>query len=62
MKLSQVTKEDSRSEIKKQRNQNNNAIKKRKAHIVTKQLLDEALDINQTKDNAQAALALTHLH
>ena len=58
MKLSQVTKEDSRSEIKKQRNQNNNAIKKRKAHIVTKQLLDEALDINQTKDNAQAALAL----
>ena len=59
-KLSQV-KPEKIPHLKRERNRVSNAIQKRKAFLATKQLIDDALEINQAKDNAQASLALKKL-
>ena len=59
-KLSQV-KPEKIPHLKRERNRVSNAIQQRKAFLATKHLIDDAVEINQAKDNAQASLALKKL-
>ena len=60
-KLSQIRKETSRKKFLEQRSRINIAIKKRKTHLMTEELISEATKILTAKDNAQAPFAMEEI-
>ena len=59
-KLSQTRNKDKVTDLKKQRKTygRNKGVKERKAHLITAELLDQALEVVNSKDNAQAACSV----